>query len=216
VISLRSVLNRVHGDVHVIDHRMRSMLDTGGFIPFREVHDNGVRAAASAALSPDGTASAPKSTRRVVVASVVGDGAVPAAAGTGTATAVPKSPAGTLGWVVVVSRDVGDLVLPTTQALHVAWLLMVLAVTVAVVGWGWQYTVFVRPLKALAAAAERVTDGDHQTPITPERFDEIGALAMCLEVCRQTRSEGSERLAGAVRLRGAGQDYTLVMPRIKA
>jgi nitrate/nitrite-specific signal transduction histidine kinase len=111
---------------------------------------------------------------------------------------------------------VSDLSLPTTQALHVAWLLMVLAITVAVATWGWQYTVFVRPLKALAAAAERVTGGNHQTPITPERFDEIGALAMCLEVCRQAYRDGSERLAGAARLRGSGKDYTVVMSKIKA
>jgi hypothetical protein len=51
--------------------------------------------------------------------------------------------------------------------------------------------------------------------VTAERFDQIGALAMCLEVCRQAFTEGSERLAGAVRLRGAGNDYTVVMPRIK-
>jgi hypothetical protein len=218
VLALRSVLNRVHGDVHVVDRRMRSVLDTGGFIAFHGVHDNAVRAAATAALSPAGGPPAPKSTRRVVVASIVGDSTGSPAANTGAATAAapPKSPATALGWVVVVSRDVSDLALPTTQALHVAWLLMVLAITVVVAGWGWQYTIFVRPLKTLAVRAERVIGGDDESAIAPERFDEIGALAICLEVCRQARIEGSERLAGAVRLRGQGQDYTVVMSKIKA
>jgi nitrate/nitrite-specific signal transduction histidine kinase len=85
-----------------------------------------------------------------------------------------------------------------------------------VAGWGWQYTTFVRPLKTLARTAARIIRGDNESPVTPERFDEIGALAMCLEVCRQARSDGSERLAGAVRLRGKGKDYTVVMPKIKA
>jgi len=216
VIELRSVLNRVDGDVHVVDGSMRSMLDTGGFIAFHTIHDGHVRAAAKAALSSEGTAATQGSAHRVLVASVVGDGAQPRAGTTAASAATPASPSDSLGWVVVVSRDVKDLALPTTQALHVAWLLMVLATTIAVIGWAWQFTVFIRPLRSLAAAAERVTKGDHRSPITPERFDEVGALAMCLEICRQARSEGSERLAGATRLRGAGTDYTLVMPTVKA
>jgi len=90
-----------------------------------------------------------------------------------------------------------------------------LAATVAAVGWAWQYMIFVRPLRVLAAGAERMTRGSQKTPITPERFDQIGALAICLEVCRQTRAEGADRLAGAARLRGVGDDYTVVMPQVR-
>jgi hypothetical protein len=217
VISLRSVLHRVHGDVHVVDRKMRSMLDTGGFIAFHTVRDSTVQTAARAALSTDGSVQAPESSRRVLAASVVGaDPGVTAAAGAGAPGTVAASPAAALGWVVVVTRDVSDLGLPTTQSLHVAWLLMVLAITVTVLGWTWQYVVFVRPLQTLATTAERVTNGDHRTPIAPERFDEIGALAICLEVCRQAASDGGDRLAGAVRLRGEGDDYTVVMSKIKA
>jgi hypothetical protein len=93
---------------------------------------------------------------------------------------------------------------------------MVLAITAAAMGWVWQYVVFVRPLRVLAGTAEQVAQGGHPAPVTPERFDDIGALAICLEVCRQAQQDGDERLAGAVRLRGSGQDYTVVMPRIKA
>lgn len=223
-VSLRSVLDQVHGGVHVVDHQLRSVLDTGGFIAFSQVHDSAVRAAATAVVSSDHPATAPTSNRRVVVASVMGD--VPAdGASTGGATTVgtaqpaspsPTSPSSALGWIVVVSLDSSDMALPRTQALHVAWLLAVLAVTVAVATWAWHYTIFARPLKTLAAAAERLTAGDHKSPITPERFDDVGALAMCLEVCRQAYVDGSERLAGVPRLRGSFGDQTVVLPAIKA
>jgi hypothetical protein len=228
-VSLRSLLSRVHGDVHVVDHQMRSVLDTGGFIAFRPMRDSAVRAAAAAVRSPDRAAPAPKSNRRVVVASVIGDapaggagvaGATTvgsgAAAGGRPAVAATTSPSSALGWVVVVSLDISDMALPTTQALHVAWLLTVLAITVALATWAWHYTIFARPLETLAAAAERLTAGDHNAPITPERFDDIGALAMCLEVCRQAYLDGSERLAGAPRLRTILGEHTVVLPTIEA
>lgn len=125
------------------------------------------------------------------------------------------SPSGTLGWVVVVTRDVDNLALPMTQSLHVAWLLAVLAITVAVLGWAWQYFMFVHPLRALAETAEDVANDEHRNQITPEHFDEIGALAICLDVCRQIRTDGRERVAGATRLRGALGEYTMVLPVVK-
>ena len=44
--------------------------------------------------------------------------------------------------------------------------------------------------------------------------DEVGAVAMCLEICRQARVHGAERLAGAVRLRGGSADHTTVLSRV--
>lgn len=227
--SLRSVLHRVRGDVHVVDADMRSVLDTGGFIAFHQENDAAVRSAATAAVHP--TAAQPKPTdvrQRIVVASVVGGlpdtSVAPSAPPSSTAgpvavtmpVAAATSPSAALGWIVVVTRDASDLDLPTTRQLHVAWLLMVLVITIAVIGWVWQYVMFSRPLRALVQATEGVAAGDHRTHITPVRFDEVGALAICLEVCRQAYAHGAERLAGAPRLRGAGADYTLVIPKIGA
>jgi HAMP domain-containing protein len=213
---------------------MRSVLDTGGFIAFSPMRDGAVRAASAAVLSPDHAAPAPKSDRRVVVASALGDvpaggesagaarairsgvAAGHAAPGGQPAAPAPTSPSSALGWVVVVSLDISDMALPKNQALHVAWLLTVLAITVALATWAWHYTIFARPLETLAAAAERLTAGDHNAPITPERFDDIGALAMCLEVCRQAYLDGSERLAGAPRLRTILGEHTVVLPTIEA
>ena len=214
ISTLRSVLTRVDGDVQVVDHQLRSIIDTGGFIAFHEIHNSDARSVAGAAVSAAGAGPLPSGQHQITVASVVGD--EPTGADAAAGTAAVASPSDALGWVVVVSRPVADLALPNTRSMHVAWLLMLLASMVAVGGWAWQYTIFVRPLATLAGTAEQVTRGEHPAPIAPERFDEVGSLAICLEVCRQSRKDGQQRLAGAARLRGAGDDYTVVLPKIKA
>jgi hypothetical protein len=213
VDALLGVLHRVRGHVRVVDKRMRSILANGGYLAFGAVQDSDMRSAAQAALT-GGDAPTQSAVRRVVVASTVGHGPVPAGTDPAAAPAA-TTPADALGWAVVVTRDVADMELPGTHEVRLAWLLMLLAVTVAVLGWLWQFVVFVRPLRVLAGTAEQVARGEHPAPVTPERFDEIGALAICLEVCRQAQQHGEERLAGAVRLRGTGRDYTVVMPKIK-
>lgn len=213
VDALRGVLHRVNGHVRVVDRQMRSILATGGYLAFETVQDRDMRSAAQAALAGAETPALP-TVRRLVAAAPVGGAAVPA--GANPADVAAASPADALSWAVVVTRSVADLQLPGTHEVRRAWLLMLLAITVAVLAWVWQYVIFVRPLRALATTAEQVARGGHPAPVTPERFDEVGALAICLEVCRQARQHGDERLAGAVRLRGAGGDYTVVMSKIKA
>jgi hypothetical protein len=53
-----------------------------------------------------------------------------------------------------------------------------------------------------------MTKGSLDDPISPRRHDEIGAVAACLEICRQVATHGSARLAGAIRLRGDHHDFT--------
>src|SRR5690606_6974753 len=79
----------------------------------------------------------------------------------------------------------------------------------------WHYFVFVRPLRRLADTADVISGGDFATPVAPQRHDEIGAVAMCLEICRQVRHTGSVRFGGAVRLRGSEDDFTTVLPRVR-
>jgi hypothetical protein len=84
-------------------------------------------------------------------------------------------------------------------------------VFLAVLLLGWLHLVVVRPLRALADAADRMAAGDLNTVISPARHDEIGAVGVCLDVCRQAAAYGHQRLAGAERLRGTGS-HTLVLP----
>jgi HAMP domain-containing protein len=205
VDALRGVLSRIRGNVRVLDKGMHSILATGGYIAFGTVKDNGARSAAQGAFAGAAAPTQPV-VQRVVTASAVGDGPTPAAGPTAA------GPAKALGWAVVITRDAADLQLPGTHKVRLAWLLALLAITVAVLTWVWQQVVFIRPLRELARAAEQVARHEHPTPVTPERFDEIGALAICLEVCRQAQQHGDERLAGAARLRGSVEDLTVVIP----
>ncbi|MDI9883999.1 HAMP domain-containing protein [Streptomyces sp. HNM0645] len=50
---------------------------------------------------------------------------------------------------------------------------------------GWVYLVVVRPLRALAAAAEKLADGDLKTVHYPRYQDEVGAVVRSLELLRQ-------------------------------
>jgi len=70
--------------------------------------------------------------------------------------------------------------------------------------------------KIVAAAADRFRSGDARTVISPSRLDEIGAIAICLDICRQAHVDGAGRLGGVVRMRGAGSDHTAVISRIPA
>ncbi|MEK8108260.1 hypothetical protein NKG94_31310 [Micromonospora sp. M12] len=60
-----------------------------------------------------------------------------------------------------------------------------------------------------------MSDGTVELPVPPQRHDDIGAIAMCLEICRQVRHTGSARFGGALRMRGAGLDRTTVLGRVR-
>jgi HAMP domain-containing protein len=104
--------------------------------------------------------------------------------------------------------------LPANEVRRSASMLGFAGFCLALLLFGWLYFLVLLPLRALARAAGRLAEGDVDTVIPPARQDEVGAIAVCLDICRQAKVHGNERLAGAVRLRGAGRDQTLVLPRI--
>jgi HAMP domain-containing protein len=119
-----------------------------------------------------------------------------------------------LGWTLLAERPLADFSF-TQNALHRrAWLISALGFTISLLLFGWTLVVTVRPLRRLADAGDRLADGDLKTPIAPARADEIGSIATCLEVCRQTTMHGIGRLAGATRLRGPGTDFTMVIDKV--
>jgi hypothetical protein len=192
VRHLSRLLERVDGRLRVVDPQLRVVLDTGGYRAFERF-----------GREPPGPG-------QPELRTVGGDRSLVAGApvaGSQLTTA--------LGWLVVSERSLSDYRLPANDLRRVAWLVALIALFVAVVPlFGWHYFVLLVPLRRLAADADRLVTGKSGTVISPCRPDEIGAVAVCLEVSRQALRHGPERLGGAVRLRGAGADQTQVMPLV--
>jgi HAMP domain-containing protein len=196
---LLEMLRAVDGQVRVVDEDLRTVFDSNGFRAFQQLEGT-ARVAAAEALKGGtvGMAKAPD-----------GAPALIAAAGLNKPNSVAP-----LKWSLVVEQDLAGLRLPQSDGRR--WTLLVAGATAGVVMLTqvWQYFVFARPLRRLATEADRISDGMVEEPISPQRHDDIGALAMCLEVCRQVRHTGSSRLGGASRLRGTDEDRTVVLPKV--
>jgi HAMP domain-containing protein len=202
VAFLARLLERIDGRVRVVDTGRRTILDTEGYRAFQPIP-----ASASRALLDR---SAGQTQTDVLTAA---GGLYPVLAAS-TPLAAPAS-AAPLKWTVVAERAVSDLRLPPNDVRRAALLSAGAAIVLAVLALGWQYFVLLRPLRRLAVAADRLARGDTESVISPQRQDEIGAIAACLEICRQVRVDGAHRLGGAVRLRGSDHDFTTVMPAIR-
>ncbi|MGC5020164.1 HAMP domain-containing protein [Micromonospora sp. DT47] len=196
---LLEMLREVDGQVRVVDEELRTVFDSEGFRAFQEL-EGSARVAAGEALKGGtvGMAKTPEGSPTLV-----------AAAGLNKPNTVTP-----LKWSLVVEQDLAGLRLPESDGRR--WTLLVAGAVTGIVllTQVWQYYVFSRPLRRLADEADRIGDGSVEEPISPHRHDDIGALAMCLEVCRQVRHTGSSRLGGASRLRGTEQDSTVVLPQL--
>ncbi|WP_345515367.1 HAMP domain-containing protein [Phytohabitans houttuyneae] len=195
VPRLADLLRRADGRVRVVDAELRTILDTEGFRAFQPLAGGEAREAAT-------TASQGRTGAKIAGRALVA----------GTPLAEPSSAAG-LRWSVVAEQAVGDLALPVNSLRRASLVLGGAAAFLAVVVLGWHYFVLLVPLRRLAAAADRMADGDTEAVISPHRADEIGAIASCLEICRQVRVHGPARLGGAERLRGTGAPPTVVVRR---
>jgi HAMP domain-containing protein len=91
-----------------------------------------------------------------------------------------------LQWAVVVEQPVSELPLPGNHIRRTAWLAALVASLAALGALGWFVLVLVLPLRRLAASADRFAEGDTSTVIYPQRPDEIGTVARCLELHRQS------------------------------
>ncbi|MET8834558.1 HAMP domain-containing protein [Micromonospora sp. NPDC004540] len=196
---LLEMLRAVDGQVRVVDENLRTVFDSNGFRAFQ--HLQGTARVAAAEALKGGTVGMAKTPD--------GRPALIAAAGLNKPNTVAP-----LKWSLVVEQDLAGLRLPQSDGRR--WTLLVAGATAGVVllTQVWQYFVFARPLRRLATDADRISDGQLEEPISPQRHDDIGALAMCLEVCRQVRHTGSGRLGGASRLRGTEDDRTVVLPQV--
>lgn len=195
---LLGLMRSADGRAVVTDPDLRTILDSDGYRALRPLRDATQREAAVAALAGN-TISRSKDVdgRPALVA----------------ASAVTTPSVAHLEWVVVLDRNANSLQLPSMLERRWALLMAAAVVAILVVTLIWQYFIFVRPLRRLATAADRIVVGDFDDPVTPQRHDDVGAIAMCLEICRQVRHTGSARFGGAVRLRGPAANFTAVLPR---
>ncbi|HEY3464330.1 MAG TPA: hypothetical protein VGL47_04310, partial [Amycolatopsis sp.] len=60
----------------------------------------------------------------------------------------------------------------------------------------------------------RIAGGDTGAVVYPQRQDEIGTIASCVEICRQALTEGRDRLGEARRPAGAATDETELLQKI--
>ncbi|MER7167690.1 HAMP domain-containing protein [Micromonospora sp. NPDC000207] len=198
---LLGLVRRIDGRVRVVDSELRTVLDSVGYQAFQLLEGDTAREVAVEALPGD-----------TVSRSADADGEPVLIAAAGLATPVTVAH---LEWSVVVEQQVAALRLP--QLIERRWTLLVAGAVVGIVllTQMWQLYIFVRPLRRLAAVADRIADGSVDVPVPPQRHDDIGAVAMCLEICRQVRHTGSARFGGTIRIRGSEANFTKVLPRVR-
>ncbi|MEU4746370.1 HAMP domain-containing protein, partial [Actinosynnema sp. NPDC023658] len=115
---------------------------------------------------------------------------------------------GRLGWTVVSEKPGAELALPVNDVRRHAKLVALIAALAALFGYGWLLFSVLGPLRRVARAADRLVRGDLQSVIYPQRHDEVGTIASCLEICRQAVVQGSDRLGEVRRPQGAATDPT--------
>lgn len=116
-----------------------------------------------------------------------------------------------LGWsvgvlVAVASRD------DAGGELHRNGMVVALiGILFALLLFGWQYLLAIRPLRRVAAAADELVAGRRDAVIYPQHQDQIGTIASCLEVCRQALTDGTHRLGTVRRPSGAATEDTALI-----
>ncbi|MFL6127024.1 HAMP domain-containing protein, partial [Actinophytocola sp.] len=194
------LLGRAPGSVRLVDNGLRTIAATDGFIAFAdlsaELRDSAIESGEgrSVARTQEGTAG-----RAVVVSAPVRGGA-----------------SGRLRWTVVAEQPVTDLALPGSELRRHAIVAARVAALLALLLFGWQYLLLIRPLRRVAAAADEIVAGRYRSVIYPQHQDQIGTIASCLEICRQAMTDGVRRLGGARRPTGAATDPTETIAAVPA
>ncbi|WP_405058584.1 HAMP domain-containing protein [Kribbella sp. NBC_01505] len=153
--------------VRVVDDADRTIIDTHGYLAFAQLAEPALRKATAAARTGHSSAQ------------VTGDTVLAAR------WIASRGPASTLHWVVVAEQPIGALGVADGSLRDRARAAALFTAVLAVVLAGWHELVVIRPLRRVAAAAERVAAGDLTETVYPQRQDEIGTVASCLDICRQ-------------------------------
>lgn len=174
---LNSLLNRPGlGEVRVVDAKELTIAASDGFLAFEELPRD--------------------SLTDLVRAGSVRVGAGPVANGlliregreVTVAAAAPFSGGGVasdIGWTVVSWQNAKSFEIAPYQLEDRSVLAGMLGLAAIVVCLGWVHLVVARPLRTLAASAEKLADGDLKTVLYPRYQDEVGAVVRSLELLRQ-------------------------------
>ncbi|MGW8889250.1 HAMP domain-containing protein [Streptomyces sp. NPDC055749] len=174
---LNSLLKRPGlGEVRIVNADARTLAASDGFLAFEGLPNDGL---------PD-----------LVRAANVQVGAGPVENGLlirdgGAVTVAAAAPftgggiASDLGWTVVSWQNAGQFEITAYEREDRSVLASLLGLALIVVCLGWIHLVVVRPLRALAAGAEKLADGDLKTVHYPRYQDEVGAVVRSLELIRQ-------------------------------
>lgn len=194
------LLGRAPGSVRLVDDGLRTIAATDGFVAFADLGAE-LRGSATEAGKGEPVARTQEGTdgRAVIVSAPLRGGA-----------------SGELGWTVVAEQPVTDLALPGNEVRRNAMVAALVAALLALLLFGWQYLLLIRPLRRVAAAADEITAGRYGSVIYPQHQDQIGTVASCLEVCRQALTEGVRRLGGVRRPSGAATDATELIAVVPA
>lgn len=195
-----ALLRRVDGRLRVVDLDTRTIVDTDGYLAFAQISTPVLRTAVGKALAGEAGADVVDlaGTRTLLV----------------TRPLAPAGPTAHLKWSIIAERSVADFDLPGNEFRRATILIGVVAAGIALLFVGWYYFFLIRPLRRLSQEARALAQGDTATVIHPRWLNEVGTIAVCLEICRQVAVHGAQRVAGAVRLRGADGAHTVVLPRI--
>lgn len=194
------LLGRAPGSVQLVDSGLRTIAATDGFVAFADLGVE-LRDSAIAAGRGDPVARTQEGTNgpAVIVSARLRGGA-----------------SGQLGWTVVAEQQVTDLALPGSELRRNAMVAALVAALLALLLFGWQYLLLIRPLRRVAVAADEIVAGRYGSVIYPQHQDQIGTIASCLEICRQALTEGVRRLGGARRPSGAATDATELIAAVPA
>ncbi len=174
---LNSLLKRPGlGEVRVVDAEARTLAAGDGFLAFEE-------------LPREALTDLVKAGNVVTGAGPVENGLlIREGRGTTVAAAAPFSGGGVaadIGWTVVSWQNAEDFKITPYQREDRSVLAGLLGLALIVVCLGWVYLVVARPMRALAAGAEKLADGDLKSVLYPRYQDEVGAVVRSLELLRQ-------------------------------
>ncbi|MFF5964002.1 HAMP domain-containing protein [Streptomyces collinus] len=174
---LNSLLKRPGlGEVRVVDSKAQTIAASDGFLAFEE-------------LPRDALADLVRAGSVHVGAGPVENGLLlREGRGTTVAAAAPFSGGGVaadIGWTVVSWQNAKDFQITPYQREDRSVLAGLLGLALIVVCLGWVYLVVARPMRALAAGAEKLADGDLKSVLYPRYQDEVGAVVRSLELLRQ-------------------------------
>ena len=174
VTKLSTILRRSAGNGKLVDSGLRTLASADGYRAFDPLTDPALKQSVTDALGGVGRPGTDQINGQwyVVAASTV----------TGSPSTDP------LRWTVVLQQPLTTLPLPDNMIRRYVLFAALAAGSAALLLLGWYHLCFVRPLRRLATAALKLSEGDLKTVIYPERLNEIGTLSQCLDTARRQRT----------------------------